>query len=63
MAHVNANTNQRASITKETPDNEADRITWPINISVTGHSWVAAMDLQKKVGMKVEIQNMFGPAV
>lgn len=48
LAHVDANTNQRASITKETPDNEADRITWPINISVTGHSWVATMDLQKK---------------
>ena len=47
LAYVNANTIQRASTTKEIPDNEADRITWPVNVSVTGPSWLARWIYQK----------------
>jgi len=59
LAHVNADTNQRASIAKETPVNEADRITWPITIChwplLGWHN-----GFTKKVDTIVEIQNVFG---
>lgn len=56
MSHVNANTNQRTSVMKQTPNNQVDRITWPV--SIFGHTVLAQWIY--KADMVVEMEAIHG---
>lgn len=57
ISRVNANTNQRASIIKQTPKNQVDRITWPV--SILDHSCDSTRIY--KVDIVVGMESIHGP--